>query len=116
MLGLHFETCNEFGLSFSFENCQLNHSTFYQTKIKNTIFRNCQLEETDFTEADLTHSVFDQCNLLHAVFYSTVLEKCDLRSAFHYAIDPELNKITKAKFSASGLAGLLNKYNIDIEY
>jgi hypothetical protein len=116
MLGLHFETCNAFGLSFTFENCLLNHSTFYQTKIKNTIFRNCQLEETDFTEADLTHSVFDQCNLLHAVFYSTVLEKCDLRSALHYAIDPELNKITKAKFSASGLAGLLNKYTIDIEY
>jgi uncharacterized protein YjbI with pentapeptide repeats len=32
MLGLRFDTCNEFGLSFSFERCQLNHSSFYKTK------------------------------------------------------------------------------------
>ena len=35
MLGLHFEHCNEFGLAFSFEDCQLDHSSFYSTKIKN---------------------------------------------------------------------------------
>lgn len=34
MLGLHFDSCNEFGLSFSFENCILNLSSFYKTKIK----------------------------------------------------------------------------------
>lgn len=34
MLGLHFENCNEFGLSFIFENCSLDHSSFYRTKIK----------------------------------------------------------------------------------
>jgi len=32
MLGLHFENCDEFGLSFSFEKCSLNHSSFYQLK------------------------------------------------------------------------------------
>ena len=35
MLGLRFDTCSDFGLSFSFENCTLNHSTFYKKKIKN---------------------------------------------------------------------------------
>jgi uncharacterized protein YjbI with pentapeptide repeats len=39
MLGLRFDTCNEFGLSFSFENCTLNHSSFYKTKIKKTILQ-----------------------------------------------------------------------------
>ena len=38
MLGLHFENCNQFGLSFSFENCSLNHSSFYKTKIRKTVF------------------------------------------------------------------------------
>ena len=58
MLGLHFEDCNEFSLSFSFDNCQLNHSTFYKIKIRKTVFRNSQLHETDFTECDLTDAVF----------------------------------------------------------
>ena len=48
MLGLRFETCNEYGLSFSFDNCQLGHSSFYKMKIRKTIFKNSQLQETDF--------------------------------------------------------------------
>ena len=38
MLGLRFDSCNEFGLSFSFDSCQLNHCSFYKTKIS-TIWR-----------------------------------------------------------------------------
>jgi len=34
MLGLRFDMCNAFGLSFSFEGCQLNHSSFYKTQLK----------------------------------------------------------------------------------
>lgn len=37
MLGLHFERCNDFGLSFQAENCILNHSSFFQRKLKKTI-------------------------------------------------------------------------------
>jgi uncharacterized protein YjbI with pentapeptide repeats len=114
MLGLRFDTCNEFGLSFSFDGCQLNHASFYRTKIKNTIFRNSQLQETEFTEADLTSAVFDHCNLMQAVFEHTTLEKADFRTAYNYSIDPEINRIKKAKFSILGVSGLLDKYDIDI--
>ena len=34
MLGLRFDTCAAYGISCSFENCQLNLSSFYQVKIK----------------------------------------------------------------------------------
>ena len=44
MLGLHFENCSQFGLSYSFDNCNLNHSSFYKTRIKKTIFKNTQLK------------------------------------------------------------------------
>lgn len=115
LLGLRFDTCNEFGLSFSFDNCMLNHASFYKTKIKKTVFKNCHLQETDFAEADLTNSVFDNCNLAHAIFERTILEKADFRSAYNYTIDPEMNRIKKAKFSVLGLSGLLSKYDIDIE-
>jgi uncharacterized protein YjbI with pentapeptide repeats len=115
MLGLHFDKCNEFGLSISFDTCNLSHSTFYKTKIKKTIFKNTQLHEVDFSECDLTAADFDNCDLLNAKFDNTLLEKADLRSAYNYTINPESNKIKKAKFALSGVAGLLDKYNIEIE-
>ena len=115
MLGLRFDNCSAFGLSFSFDTCQLNNSSFYKTKIKKTSFKNSQLQETDFTEADLTNSVFDNCNLLQAIFDHTMLEKADFRTSFNYSIDPEINRIKQARFSISEIAGLLNKSDIHIK-
>ena len=115
MMGLRFEQCNEFGLSFTFTGCQLNHSSFYKLKIKNTVFNNSQLQEVDFTEADLSGCTFNQCDFLSATFYQTILEKSDFRNSFNYSLDPELNRIKKARFSTSGISGLLDKYDIQIE-
>jgi len=44
-----------------------------------------------------------------------VLEKADFREATNYFIDPEKNRIKKAKFSLNGLPGLLIPYDIIIE-
>jgi uncharacterized protein YjbI with pentapeptide repeats len=114
MWGLHFDQCSEFGLSFSFDNCSLNHSSFYQVKIKKTIFKDCQLHECDLTECDLGGAKFENCDFASAVFERTILEKADLSSARNYVIDPELNKIKKAKFSIPEVVGLLSKYDIEI--
>ena len=115
MLGLKFENCSQFGLSFSFEHCQMDHCSFFKTKARGTRFSNVQLREADFTECDLTESVFHNCDLLHAVFERTNLEKVDFRTANNYAINPNTNRIKKAKFSLAGLPGLLSMYNIIIE-
>jgi uncharacterized protein YjbI with pentapeptide repeats len=115
MLGLRFDNCNDFGLSFSLDGCQLNHSSFYKMSIKKTVFKNSQLQETDFSEADLTGAMFDNCNLTNATFAQTNLEKADLRTSYNYSIDPENNRLKKAKFSMEGVIGLLDKYDIEIE-
>ena len=115
MLGLHFENCNEFGFSVNFDNCDLNYSSFYRMKMKKTVFKNLRLQEADFTECDLSGSVFDGCDLARAVFKNTIIEKADFRTSFNYSIDPEANRIRKAKFSLSGIAGLLDKYDIEID-
>ena len=114
LLGLHFEDCSDFLFSVSFDNCILNLSSFYKRKLKKIIFKNTSLQEVDFTEADLSFAQFDNCDLRGATFVGTILEKADFRNAYNYAIDPELNRIKKAKFSLSGIAGLLNKYDIEI--
>jgi fluoroquinolone resistance protein len=115
MLGLRFDKCDKFGLDIHIDNCTLNYSSFYQAKLRKTIFRNATLREVDFTECDLTGSVFDNCDLARARFENTIIEKTDFRTAYNYSIDPELNKIKKARFSHSGIAGLLDKYDIEID-
>ena len=113
--GLHFGDCKKFLLSFNFDNCILDYASFYKLKIKNTIFKDCRFEQSEFIESDLTNTVFDNCDLHRAKFVNTILENSDFRSAFNFSIDPELNKIRKAKFSLENCIGLLSKYNIIVE-
>ncbi len=115
MLGLLFYTCNEFGLTCRFDSCNLSHSSFYQRNIRKTSFVNSRLNEVDFTECDLTSILFDNCDLTSAKFENTIIEKADFRTSFNYSIDPELNRMKKAKFSLANIAGLLDKYDIEIE-
>lgn len=115
LLGLQFGDCNPIGLSLLFEHCLLDHASFYRLKLKKTIFRHCKLEGADFTETDLTESVFDHCQLLSATFDHTLLEKADFRTAYQYTIDPESNRVRKARFSLPEVTGLLNKYDIRID-
>lgn len=115
LIGLLFDDCEDFLFEVSFESCILNFSSFARRKMKHTNFINCTLTEADFTLADLTNANFDKCNLSGTKFENTILEKTDFRTAFNFSVNPELNKLKKAKFSLSGLPGLLDKYGIIIE-
>ena len=44
MIGFNLETCNQFALNVSFENCILNDSSFYQLPLKRTKFIQCSLQ------------------------------------------------------------------------
>jgi fluoroquinolone resistance protein len=114
MLGLRFEHCNPLGMSFSFGDCQLNHSSFYSLKLPRVRFIRCLLQEADFTGTDLSGAVLDECDLSLAVFENTLLEKADLSTAMNYSLDPEDNYIRGAKFSLPAVTGLLYKYQIEI--
>lgn len=115
MLGLHFEHCNGLIFSAHFTDCQLDFSCFYQRNLKNSSFNACSLKEVDFGEANLSGASITNCDLTNATFDYTNLEKADLRESFNFTIDPENNRIQKAKFTASTLGGLLRKYNLEIE-
>jgi len=115
LVGVQFDECNPFLFSVGFENCVLKLAVFYKTNLKKTHFKNCNLQETDFTEADMTAAILDSCDLQRSIFHKTNLEKADFRSSFHYSIDPEQNRIKKARFSRMGVMGLLDKYGIEIE-
>ncbi|MGN5953855.1 pentapeptide repeat-containing protein [Sphingobacterium lactis] len=115
LLGLRFDSANQFNLSFSFESSILDHSSFYNCKIKNTLFQSCKMHEVDFESCDLSQAKMSDCDLLHASFVQTNLEKADLSSSFNIQLDPENNRLKGAKFSSQSLAGLLTKYKIVIK-
>ena len=115
LMGLHFENCNTFLFALDFDHCLLNLSSFYRLNLKRSKFKSCSLQEVDFSESDLSTVSFDNCDLAGALFDNTNLEKSDFRSASNYAIDPETNRMKKAKFSLSGIPGLLEKHGIIIE-
>jgi fluoroquinolone resistance protein len=115
LTGIDFSKCKDFLFAVSFQNCRLDYASFFKKKMKSTLFDDCSIKDVDFSEADLSMSVFNNCDLLNAVFMQTILEKVDFKNAVNYSFDPELNKIKKAKFSSQGIAGLLAKYNIEID-
>jgi uncharacterized protein YjbI with pentapeptide repeats len=115
ILGVDFSKCNKFLFSFNFKECHLDYSSFLHAKIRKTHFIDCVLKEVDFERADLTSSVFKNCDLVGARFINTILEKADFRSAINFSIDPEINIMKKARFTSTNLAGLLYKYNLDVE-
>lgn len=115
LLGLQFNHCSDFLFSVTFKTSNLNLASFYQVKAKGTRFSVCSLQKVDFTRAELTNSEFDNCDFKDAIFEETQLEKSDFRGSYNYEIDPEINKIKKAKFSMPEVLGLLKKYNIDIK-
>jgi fluoroquinolone resistance protein len=112
LMGLHFDDCNTFSIEFDFEHCVLDFASFFKLKLKNTAFKDCKLEQVDFVETDLTGAVFKNCDLRLAVFDNSNLEGADFRTAFNFSIDPEKNRLKKAKFSTHNIVGLLEKYKI----
>ncbi len=115
LLGVDFGNCNDFMFSVNFDDCILDYASFYGFHMKHTIFKTCSLKEADFTQANLQDSVFQHCNLSKSVFENTNLEKVDFSTSEHYTIDPEKNRLKKAKFNEKGLIGLLTKHDLIIK-
>ncbi|MBA2660997.1 MAG: pentapeptide repeat-containing protein [Bradymonadaceae bacterium] len=115
MLGLRFNDCNRFLFSIVLKDCYLKMASFFRMKLPKIVIEGCNLQDADFTETNLTTATFSNCDLAMATFDNTILEGADLRTAYNYTIDPERNRLKKAKFSQSGLGGLLSKYQIVID-
>lgn len=115
ILGIDFTRCNELMFSFRFESCIMDYCTFIGTKLKRTQFIKCSLREVDFSEADLSMAAFTETDLTGTTFANTVLERANFTSATGFSIDPEINRLKKAKFGIQQLQGLLHKYQLDIE-
>src|SRR5664280_413093 len=115
-----FESCTFISCDFSnsdltaaaFIDCEFENCNLSMAKLNNTALR-----EVRFTNCKMLGLHFENCNEigLSASFDNSILEKTDFRTSFNYSIDPEKNRIRKARFSMTGIRGLLEKYDIEID-
>jgi uncharacterized protein YjbI with pentapeptide repeats len=115
LTGVDFSATSEFNFSVSFNNSVLDYASFSRKKMIKTIFTECRITGASFAEADLTGSKFVSCDLTQAVFNRTILNAVDFTTATNFSIDPEINRMKKARFSLYGLPGLVEKYEVVIE-
>jgi fluoroquinolone resistance protein len=115
VVGVDFSGCLPFLFAVSFEKCCLDYSHFIKNRLKKTTFKGCSIRDANFTEADLTAASFEECDLTNTAFSHTNLSHADFRTSHNYSINLEMNTVRKAKFSLSGVAGLLDQYDLIIE-
>jgi fluoroquinolone resistance protein len=114
ILGVNFHECQDFLFAVTFDTCILDYSSFMGKKMLKTQFGKSSLKEANFTQVNLSGSVFNECDLSGAIFSQTDLTSVNFSAAYNFDIDPELNYMKKAIFSAGGLPGLLSKHQLKI--
>jgi fluoroquinolone resistance protein len=100
-----------------FRGCNLSMAAVSATVFRDVRFADCKMLGMRFDQASAFgfSCLFEGCTLDHSSFYQMKIKKADLRTAFNYSIDPERNRMKKAKLALAGVRGLLGKYDIVIE-
>lgn len=115
LLGLSFAAARDFSFEVHFENCILDYASFDKKNLNQSSFKNCKMHGVNLTQSNLSKCSFSNCDFFEALFSGTNLSGVDLRNSFNFLIDPDENKIKKAKFSLQGLPGLLYRHEIIVE-
>lgn len=114
LTGNAFDKCDSFLLDIAFEGCFLSNCNFSALNLKKTPFRRCEILESDFVGTQLTECDFTQSNLAGSVFNTCDLTKANFVDARAYSINPQNNKVKKARFSMPEVVGLLEHLDIVI--
>lgn len=115
MDGIDFTTCNQMLFSINLKRCKIAYGIFSGLQmsgynLSGSALTNCLFEETDLSRANLS-----DCDLKGSTFDRTNLTSADLRSSTGYQIDPNTNKISKARFSYPEVLSLLKPFGVVVE-
>lgn len=114
IIGAEFFKCEKTFFSASFKNCLMQYCNFSDLNMKNSTFNGSKLKDSYFTNTLLNGANFNDVDLEGTIFHNCDLRKADFSSATQYDIDPQANKIKKAKFSLPDAIGLLRGFDITI--
>lgn len=114
IVGAEFFKCGKAFQTVSFKKCLILYCNFSDLNMKNTHFDGSKIQEAFFTNTVLHGAGFKDVDLSGTLFHNCDLTKADFSSAVRYSIDPQTNKIKKAKFSLPEAVGLLQTFEIII--
>ncbi len=114
LIGANFSQVADFGFCIACESCNLDYTSFDKKKINKSSFKNCKMHGANFTQADLSKASFINCDFADALFANTNVSGVDFTTSKNFLIDPNLNKIKKAKFLSQDLHALLYRHDIII--
>jgi fluoroquinolone resistance protein len=114
IVGADFFKCGKPFFFASFKNCVLQYCNFSDLRMKAGSFNGSKLNDCYFTNTVLTGADFREVDLMGTIFHNCDLCEADFSSATRYAIDPQTNKMKKARFSLPEAVGLLHGFGITI--
>lgn len=114
IVGAEFFKCEKTFFTVTFKNCLLHYCNFSDLNMKSSSFKGSKLKECHFTNTTLAGADFSDVDLTGTIFHNCDLCKADFSTATQYNIDPQTNKIKKAKFSFPEAVGLLRGFDITI--
>lgn len=115
LLGVNFYLVSLFAFEISFETCVINSCNFGSLKMKGTQIVNSKITDCFFQETELIEASFEGSVFLRTLFHQSDLRKASFCQATGYEIDPTVNKIQKAKFSAPDVLNLLDGFDIIVQ-
>ena len=115
LVGVDFRKCRVFpSVDVSFVDCVLDGCNFSDMTLKRQKFVSCDLRRCVFLHADLTDADFSHSDLDESIFHECDLRRSDFSRARNYLVDPNGNKIAKAKFSLPEAVSLLRGFDIEL--
>lgn len=114
IVGAEFFKCEKTFFSPAFKRCLLQYCNFSDLMMKKVSFGGSKLNDCHFTNTNLIGADFGGVNLSGTIFHKCDLSMADFTTAIQYDIDPQTNKIKKAKFSLPEALGLLRCFDVVI--
>lgn len=113
MIGINWQEA-EAPVEIMMEGCKLDYSIFYGLDLRRIEIRDSFATEVNFENADLSKGKFNGTDFSLSKFKNSNLSFSDFREATNYDINPEFNRIKKAKFSMPEAMTLLQCFDIEI--
>ncbi len=112
LLGIDFFKCNTTFFHVVFQRNIMQYCNFSGLNMRKNIFKDCKLKECHFSNTLLVEANFSGTELPGSIFHNCDLSKADFTTAYEYDIDPQTNRLKKAKFSLPEAVALLRGLDI----
>jgi uncharacterized protein YjbI with pentapeptide repeats len=101
--------------SVTFEECNLQYSSFVKVNLARTTFRRCRAIEVNFIDARLQEADFAQSDLSGATFEGCDLQKADFATSVGFFADPGKNRVKGARINALTASLLASSFGFEVD-